>query len=276
VSTPYVERIRLWLKDEAAVPCPLRRLPGNFTRIFEIDESTLRALAGINTKALDETTDPIADLRRWDYCWPGNVNLEMAVQAAIAAYDDLARRLAAMTEERKAEHNRAEDFAALCIQQQKRAEMAESALAEMTASASVARNRWNIERQENGDVLICFGDHVKAEACEYERWVPLSRARAAEDALGNLLAIIHRDGGQYAAKHGTARAIAEVIYIWAGLNQRAETAEAALRVARNGLVAAKPVLHPAFTDRLKAVTAGIHAIDALTEQQPTGDPDATA
>lgn len=44
--------------------------------------------------------------------------------------------------------------------------------------------------------------------------------------LGDLLAIIHRDGGQYQEAHGNKKAVDDAHLIWADLMRRAEAAEA--------------------------------------------------
>jgi len=41
-----------------------------------------------------------------------------------------------------------------------------------------AVRRWNIERADGGDVLVCRGEHDRGEKCQYERWVPATRADA--------------------------------------------------------------------------------------------------
>jgi hypothetical protein len=40
---------------------------------------------------------------------------------------------------------------------------------------------------------------------------------AAEQALGNLLAVIHGDGGHYQSEHGTEKAVADAHLKWAAL-----------------------------------------------------------
>jgi hypothetical protein len=52
------------------------------------------------------------------------------------------------------------------------------------------RLRWDVVREPNADVLVCRGEHEKAEGCDYERWVPIARvdeARAEADRLRALL-----------------------------------------------------------------------------------------
>lgn len=50
----------------------------------------------------------------------------------------------------------------------------------------------------------------------------------AETALGNLLAIIHRDGGHYQSEHGAEKAVEEAHQVWSRLISRTEKAEAEL------------------------------------------------
>jgi hypothetical protein len=47
----------------------------------------------------------------------------------------------------------------------------------------------------------------------------------AQRSLGNLLAIIHRDGGHYQAEHGTTKAVEDAHLIWAELMTAAEEAQ---------------------------------------------------
>lgn len=68
------------------------------------------------------------------------------------------------------------------------------------------------------------------------------RALAAEAALGNLLAIIHRDSGEHAAAHGLHKSVEAAHLVWAGLITAAEAAEAALAKAVEALT--KITEHP--------------------------------
>ena len=69
------------------------------------------------------------------------------------------------------------------------------------------------------------------ERCGRER----IRAEKAEDHLGNLLALLHRDGGHYQGEHGTDNAVGEATMAWSELILRAEKAEADLAAARAAL-----------------------------------------
>lgn len=40
--------------------------------------------------------------------------------------------------------------------------------------------RWNVDEGDDGNLLICKGEHEKSDKCEYETFVPLARAEAAE------------------------------------------------------------------------------------------------
>lgn len=39
------------------------------------------------------------------------------------------------------------------------------------------RERWNIERDKDGTLLVCFNEHEKGLGCRYERFVPESAQR---------------------------------------------------------------------------------------------------
>lgn len=85
---------------------------------------------------MSEATDPIADLRKWDYCWPGNVNLEHAVQEAIAAFD----RVTAERDALEAYIVEAPPVPADILQA--RAEAAESALRVAREALADIRDSW--------------------------------------------------------------------------------------------------------------------------------------
>ena len=36
--------------------------------------------------------------------------------------------------------------------------------------------RWNVERQSDGSLLVCFNRHERGEKCEYEHFVPAPAA----------------------------------------------------------------------------------------------------
>lgn len=59
--------------------------------------------------------------------------------------------------------------------------------------------------------------------------------RDAEQRLGNLLAVMHGDGGHYVAKHGWGKATEDAMVVKYALLDRAEAAEADLRRAREAL-----------------------------------------
>ena len=40
--------------------------------------------------------------------------------------------------------------------------------------------RWNVERQSDGSLLVCFNRHERGEKCEYEHFVPAPAAPQAE------------------------------------------------------------------------------------------------
>lgn len=54
------------------------------------------------------------------------------------------------------------------------------------------------------------------------------RTKELEQRLGNLLALIHGDGGQYIQQHGWSKAEADAVLVWVGLKTRIEALEAAL------------------------------------------------
>lgn len=47
-------------------------------------------------------------------------------------------------------------------------------------------SRWNIEASDDGDVLVCRGEHEKNQKCEYEQWVPKARADALAARVAEL------------------------------------------------------------------------------------------
>ena len=56
-------------------------------------------------------------------------------------------------------------------------------------------------------------------------------SKAERLALSNLLAIIHRDGGQYQSEHGTAKAVTDAHQVWAELVAERNALRAALDLA---------------------------------------------
>jgi hypothetical protein len=64
-------------------------------------------------------------------------------------------------------------------------------------------------------------------ACSYRASIV-----ALERDLGNLLAVIHRDGGYYAAKHGNTKASQDAEAIVIGLRMEREEDRAAIRAYR--------------------------------------------
>ena len=58
--------------------------------------------------------------------------------------------------------------------------------------------------------LASAGEGVVATTADYERW------------LGDLLAIIHRDGGEYLSLHGPKKAVADAHLVWAKLQLAAD------------------------------------------------------
>ena len=50
------------------------------------------------------------------------------------------------------------------------------------------RERWNIER-DGDDLLVCFNDHNKSQACAYTRYVPASQRTEHETVIDKSAAI---------------------------------------------------------------------------------------
>ena len=74
-------------------------------------------------------------------------------------------------------------------------------------------------------------EQIYGLAEEREKWK--ERAERAERRLGDLLAVIHRDGGQFWAVHGDEAAVNKAHHAWAALIARAERAEAKTERLRN-------------------------------------------
>lgn len=64
-----------------------------------------------------------------------------------------------------------------------------------------------------------------------QRFEAENQRDAANDALRNLLAIIHRDGGHYYTDHGSEKAVADAHQIWAALEAYKRWAEDVARPA---------------------------------------------
>lgn len=82
--------------------------------------------------------------------------------------------------------------------------------------------RWKEAYDKN---VIFFGFHPDEDGHWVEWHEAATRIAALEaDAkwLGELLAIIHRDGGHYQAQHGTEKAVNDAHLLWADLMTRAE------------------------------------------------------
>jgi len=72
--------------------------------------------------------------------------------------------------------------------------------------------------------LAAAHDHIKRDDVMINGLFATIEAR--EQMLGDLLAIIHRDGGDYKAKHGTQKAVEAAHKIWGELQLQVETAQA--------------------------------------------------
>ena len=106
------------------------------------------------------------------------------------------------------------------------AELDRDAADELEAQAQrITELEW--QRDNNIRGCQCSDD----EACAHVR-----RAEKAEAHLGNLLAMLHRDGGHYQGEHGTDNAVGEATMAWSVLILRAEKAEADLAAARKAVV----------------------------------------
>lgn len=81
-----------------------------------------------------------------------------------------------------------------------------------------------IRRQHQREANEWKTDEELAEQLRIER-----AAREAAEYMGNLLAIVHRDGGHYVDEHGTVKATDDAINIINDLRQRAESAEFKLK-----------------------------------------------
>lgn len=53
---------------------------------------------------------------------------------------------------------------------------------------ALAMRRWNIDRTDGGEVLVCRGYHDKGEDCDHERLVPEERLATATSELARLRA----------------------------------------------------------------------------------------
>ena len=60
----------------------------------------------------------------------------------------------------------------------------------------------------------------------------IAELEKSEEHLGNILAMLHRDGGHYQGEHGTDNAVGEATMVWSELILRAEKTEADLAAAR--------------------------------------------
>lgn len=62
---------------------------------------------------------------------------------------------------------------------------AASALTAAYASLAAARSvhRWNVDDLGNGTLQVCRNEHEKGDPCEWETFVPINRAEAAEASL---------------------------------------------------------------------------------------------
>ena len=104
---------------------------------------------------------------------------------------------------------------------------------------------------------------------ERERWK--ERAERAEQRLGDLLAVIHRDGGQFWAVHGDEAAVNKAHHAWATLITRAERAEAEAERMREALVEMTDICHQClfkyilirgrYVDRKEAVARARAALE---------------
>jgi hypothetical protein len=95
------------------------------------------------------------------------------------------------------------------------------------------------EEKRLNDLLACFIPGHQTDAINKQiadATIALRvRAEKAEAHLGNLLAMLHRDGGHYQCEHGTDNAVGEATLVWSELILRAEKAEADLALVRSAL-----------------------------------------
>ena len=63
------------------------------------------------------------------------------------------------------------------------AHMLAAAPAAPQAEPQNIRERWNIERQSDGSLLVCFNLHEKGAKCEYEHFVPARQAEPKREPL---------------------------------------------------------------------------------------------
>ncbi len=90
---------------------------------------------------------------------------------------------------------------------------------------------------------------AKVQERERQEW---GRAEKAEAHLGNLLAMLHRDGGHYQGEHGTDNAVGEATMVWSELILRAEKAEARIAELEGGAAVALSMELDAKCRRLEA------------------------
>lgn len=74
------------------------------------------------------------------------------------------------------------------------------------------RPYWSNDMRWSDEIIVAIEQRIQKRCEEAER----ERAELLQE-LGNLLAIIHRDGGHYMSKHGVKKAIEDAHTIWAGL-----------------------------------------------------------
>lgn len=86
------------------------------------------------------------------------------------------------------------------------------------------------------------------------------RRAEAETALGNLLAVLHRDGGHRLAEVGAEQAVREAHERWADVVRRADAAEAARASLAAELAALRAAAHEAMRATSKQYSAARRAL----------------
>lgn len=105
-----------------------------------------------------------------------------------------------------------------------------------------------------------FDAEIAKREAEEERNEANARADAAETALGNLLAILHRDGGHRLAEVGAEQAVREAHERWAEVVRRADAAEAARASLAAELAALRAAAHEAMRATSKQYSAARRAL----------------
>ena len=90
--------------------------------------------------------------------------------------------------------------------------------------------RYNGIEQDDEGVYVYYDDYEAAECKIAEQEV---RIKELDQSLGNLLAIIHGDGGHYYAKHGAKKAVNDAHAKYCGMLVRIDELASLLQVARD-------------------------------------------